>query len=185
MAYPRDELDPALVEQFDNYILFTNTDEDNLRRGRMVSPYMKSCGERLQLAPGATIPWQGKLVCGDNVYIGLWTYIGGGEITLEDDVLIGPHCSITGGDHRFNPEAEDFSAPHARGPIVIGRGTWMAAGSCVTSGVRVGKCNLIAAGAIVTRDTEDYAIMAGVPARQIGSAKDDTPTDTPDGASTV
>ncbi|MBN2584561.1 MAG: acyltransferase [Planctomycetes bacterium] len=86
--------------------------------------------------------------------------------------MIGPHCSLTGGDHQFNPEIEDFSAPHKRGPIVIGRGTWMAAGSVVTTGVRVGKANLIAAGAVVTKDTPDYAIMAGVPARQIGSVKE-------------
>lgn len=171
MGYPRHELDPKLVEQFDRYILFTNTDEDNLRRGRLVAPHMKSCGKNFQLAPGATVPWVGRLVCGDNVYVGLWTYIGGGEIILEDNVLIGPHCSITGGDHAFNPQTEDFTAPHKRGPIIIGRGTWLAAGSCVTAGVRVGKANLIAAGAVVTKDTPDYAIMAGVPARQIGSVK--------------
>ena len=171
MPHPREELDPTIRDQIDRYILFTNTDEDNIRRGELVRCQLKSCGENLQLAPGATIPWAGKLVCGDNVYIGLWTYIGGGEITLEDNVLIGPHCSITGGDHAFNPETEDFSAPHHRGPIVIGRGTWMAAGSAVTAGVTVGKANLIAAGAVVTKDTPDYAIMGGVPARQIGSVK--------------
>jgi acetyltransferase-like isoleucine patch superfamily enzyme len=171
MAYAREELDPKLAEQFDRYILFTNTDEDNLRRGRLVAPHLKSCGKNLKLAPGATIPWCGKLVCGDDVYIGLWSYIGGGDITLEDKVMIGPHCSLTAGDHSFNPEKDDFSAPHKREPIVIGHGTWLAAGAVVTAGVRVGRCNLIAAGAVVTKNTPDYAIMAGVPARQIGSVK--------------
>lgn len=172
MGYPREELDPGLRDQFDRYLLYTNTDEDNLRRGRLVAPHMKACGRDLKLAPGATIPWTGNCTIGDNVYIGLWTYIGGGKITLEDNVLIGPHCSLTAGDHRFNAETEDFSAPHNRGPIVIGRGTWLAAGCCVTAGVTVGKANLVAAGAVVTRNTPDYAIMAGVPARQIGSVKD-------------
>lgn len=168
---PRDGLDPAVVEQIDRYILFTNTREDNLRRGRLVAPHLKRCGADLQLAPGATIPWGKGITCGDNVYIGLWTYIGGGEITLEDNVMIGPHCSLSAGDHLFDPEAEDFRTGHERAPIVIGRGTWMAAGSVVTAGVRVGKCNLIAAGAVVTKDTPDYAVMAGVPARQIASVR--------------
>jgi acetyltransferase-like isoleucine patch superfamily enzyme len=171
MTHPREQLDPAIRDQIDRYILFTNTDEDNLRRGELVRCQLKSCGKGLKLAPGATIPWGGKLVCGDNVYIGLWTYIGGGDITLEDNVMIGPHCSITAGDHQFNPETEDFSASHKRGSIVIGRGTWLAAGVVVTAGVRVGKANLVAAGAVITKDTPDYAIMAGVPARQIGSVK--------------
>ncbi|NIA21852.1 MAG: hypothetical protein GWP05_07800 [Anaerolineaceae bacterium] len=55
---------------------------------------------------------------------GWWVYIErlgsrqvlGGQITLEDNVLIGPHCSITGGNHAFNPETEDYSASHNRGP---------------------------------------------------------------------
>ena len=171
MGLPRHNLDPALRDAFDRYVLLSNTDEDNRRRGELIRPCLKSCGRNLQLAPGATIPWPDRCVFGDDVYIGLWTYVGGGEITLEDLVMIGPHCSLTGGDHQFNPEREDFSARHKHAPIVIGHGTWMAAGASVTCGVRVGRANLIAAGAVVTKDTADYAIMAGVPARQIGSVK--------------
>ncbi len=169
-AYPRD-LDPAIRDAIDRYILFSNTDEDNRRRGELIRPYLKSCGKNLQLAPGATVPWPGRCVFGDDVYIGLWTYIGGGDIVLEDRVMIGPHCSLTGGDHQFNPEKDDFSAPHKRAPLVIGHGTWLAAGAVVTCGVRVGRSNLVAAGAVVTKDTPDYAIVAGVPARVIGSVK--------------
>ena len=171
MGLPRHNLDPALRDAFDRYILLSNTDEDNRRRGELLRPYLKSCGRNFQLAPGATVPWPDRVVVGDDVYIGLWTYIGGGEITLEDLVMIGPHCSLTGGDHQFNPEKEDFSARHKHAPLIIGHGTWMAAGATVTCGVRVGRANLIAAGAVVTKDTPDYAIMAGVPARPIGSVK--------------
>lgn len=171
MPLPHDQLDPQIREQFDKYILLSNTKEDNLRRGEMIRPYVKSCGRNLALAPGATLPWPDNLIIGDDVYIGLWTYIGGGHITLEDRVLIGPHCSITAGNHAFNSETDDFSAPHHRAPIVIGHGTWLAAGVVVTAGVRIGRANLIAGGAVVTKDTPDYAIMAGVPARQIGSVK--------------
>ena len=46
--------------------------------------------------------------------------------------------------------------------------SWLAAGVTVTAGVKIGKANLVCAQAVVTKDTEDYAIMAGVPARQVG-----------------
>ena len=52
--------------------------------------------------------------------------------------------------------------------ITIGRGSWLAAGVTVTAGVKIGKANLVCANAVVTKSTPDYAIMAGVPARQIG-----------------
>ena len=44
----------------------------------------------------------------------------------------------------------------------------MASNVTVTGGVRIGRANLICAGAVVTKSTPDYAIMAGVPAKQIG-----------------
>ena len=52
--------------------------------------------------------------------------------------------------------------------IVIGDGCWLASKVTVTGGVRLGRANLICAGSVVTKSTPDYAIMAGVPARQIG-----------------
>lgn len=172
MPLPTDQLDPALRDQFDRYILMTNRPEDNRRRGDIIRPHCKSCGENLQLAPGATVPFPAGLAIGDDVFIGLWSYIGVGQITLEDRVMIGPHCSVTAGDHVFDPARDDFKSGSDRQPIVIGHGTWLASGVVVTAGVRVGRANLLAAGAVVTKDTPDYAIMAGIPARQVGDVRE-------------
>lgn len=169
-----DPVDPALRDQFDRYILLTNRKEDNCRRGDLMRPYCRSCGVNLQLAPGATLPFPAGLVIGDDVYVGLWSYIGIGDITIEDRVLIGPHCSITASNHRFDPQRDDFRGGSERKPIVIGHGSWLGAGAVVSAGVRVGRANLIAAGAVVTKDTPDYAIMAGVPARQVGDVREDS-----------
>ena len=86
-------------------------------------------------------------------------------------MLIGPHCALTAGHHKFDPATGCFSArtnADYDNSIIIGRGSWLAAGVTVTAGVRIGKANLICANAVVTKNTEDYAIMAGVPARQVG-----------------
>jgi acetyltransferase-like isoleucine patch superfamily enzyme len=52
--------------------------------------------------------------------------------------------------------------------VVIGEGSWLASGVTVTPGVKIGKANLICAGAVLTKSTEDHSIMAGVPAKKIG-----------------
>ena len=69
----------------------------------------------------------------------------------------------TGSHNAASPTFEFDNAP-----IVIGDGSWLASGCTVTGGVTIGKCNLICANSVVTKDTPDYAIMAGTPARPIG-----------------
>ena len=99
-----------------------------------------------------------------------------GDVTIEDNVLIGPHCSIAAGNHKFDPQTGWFSGrtePDGDESIVIGWGSWLASGITVTGGVKIGRCNLICANSVVTRSTPDYAIMAGTPARQIGSIDPD------------
>jgi len=86
-------------------------------------------------------------------------------------VLIGPHCSIAAGNHKYDPATGWFSArtePDGDDSIVIGDGCWLASKVTVTGGVKLGRANLVCAGAVVTKSTPDYAIMAGIPARQIG-----------------
>lgn len=125
-------------------------------------------GRDVRVAPGAIVRI-GDNQPGANTFIGLYTYING-DVRIGENVLIGPHCSITAGHHTFDAETQWFSArtPAAENPIAIGAGSWLASGCVVTAGVTIGRCNLICANAVVTRDTEDYAIMAGTPARPIG-----------------
>ena len=52
-------------------------------------------------------------------------------------------------------------------PVAVGS-TAAPSNVTVTAGVHVGRANLVCAGAVVTHDTSDYAILAGIPARQVG-----------------
>ncbi len=107
---------------------------------------------------------------GEGVHLGLYSYING-NVTIEDHVLIGPHCSVVAGNHKFDPKTGWFSA-RTEGDgdesVVIGFGSWLASNVTVTPGVKIGRANLICAGAVVTKSTDDYSIMAGVPAKKIG-----------------
>ena len=113
---------------------------------------------------------------GENVVIALYCYING-NVTIEDNVLIGPGCALTAGHHKFDPATGWFSArtePDGDESIVIGWGSWLCAHVTVTGGIKIGRANLICAGAVVTKSTPDHAIMAGVPAKQIGRIEPET-----------
>ena len=113
---------------------------------------------------------------GRNINIGLYCYVNG-DVTIGDNVLIGPHCSLTAGHHKYDPTTGWFSARTEEdydNSIEIGDGCWLASSVTVTAGVKVGRANLICAGAVVTKDTPDYAIMAGIPARQVGRIDPDS-----------
>jgi acetyltransferase-like isoleucine patch superfamily enzyme len=105
---------------------------------------------------------------GENVTISQHNYLNG-AVTVEDNVLIGPGCALTAGHHKFDAATGWFSARTEQDrdeSIVIGFGSWLCAHVTVTGGVKIGRANLICAGAVVTKSTPDYAIMAGVPAKQ-------------------
>ena len=113
---------------------------------------------------------------GENVVIATNCYINN-DVTIEDNVLIGPGCALTAGHHKFDPATGWFSARTEQDgddSIVIGWGSWLCANVTVTAGVKLGRANLVCAGAVVTKSTTDHAIMAGVPAKQIGRIDPET-----------
>ena len=143
----------------------SNNREYNFRRAQMYGFE----GNDVQVQPGAIVHCPIEQV-GKNVLIGLYSYIAG-NVTIGDNVLLGPRTSLAAGNHKFDPKTGYFSArtePFGDDSIVIGDGCWLASNVTVTGGVRLGKANLVCAGAVVTKSTPDYAIMAGVPACQIG-----------------
>ncbi len=160
-----------LFRLFTEYIHLTNDDKHNQKRAEIIGITSRD----VQVAPGANVRIP-KNQIGNNVFIGLYDYLNG-NVTIGDNVLIGPHCSILAGNHKFDPQTGWFSARTEKDgddSVVIGEGTWIASGVTVTPGVKIGRANLICAGAVLTKSTEDYAIMAGVPAKKVGYINKDT-----------
>ena len=165
-------LDDELFELFTRYINQGDNRDDNTRRAEILG----FGGRNIQVAPGAIIRLRSRGSIGNHVFIGLYTYING-DVIIGDDVLIGPHCSLAAGNHKFDPAAGWFglrTEPDGDESIHIGSGSWLATGVTVTGGVRIGRCNLICANSVVTRSTDDYSIMAGTPAKKIGYIEPDT-----------
>ena len=85
-------------------------------------------------------------------------------VELEDNVFCGPSCVFT---NVTTPRAH-FPVHGVYAPTLIKEGASLGANSTIVCGHTVGRSALIAAGAVVTKDVKDYALMAGVPARRIG-----------------
>jgi UDP-2-acetamido-3-amino-2,3-dideoxy-glucuronate N-acetyltransferase len=86
------------------------------------------------------------------------------NVTLEDDVFCGPSMVFT---NVYNPRSAVTRKDEYR-DTVVRRGATLGANCTVVCGVTVGEHAFVGAGAVVNRDVKPFALMAGVPARQIG-----------------
>lgn len=112
---------------------------------------------------------------GQNVFVGNKVQIGNNvkiqnnvsvydNVTLEDDVFCGPSMVFT---NVYNPRSAIVRKEEYRDTLVK-KGATLGANSTIVCGVVIGKYAFIGAGAVVNKSVPDYALMAGVPARQIG-----------------
>jgi UDP-2-acetamido-3-amino-2,3-dideoxy-glucuronate N-acetyltransferase len=85
-------------------------------------------------------------------------------VTLEDEVFCGPSMVFT---NVYNPRSAVVRKNEFR-PTLVKKGTTLGANCTIICGVTIGEYAFIGAGAVVNKDVKPYALMVGVPARQIG-----------------
>jgi len=123
------------------------------------------CGDDCCLSFGTVFSHPTAKV-GDRVFVGLYCVLG--DVTLEDDVLLGSHVSIINGGAQHGIDQLDIPIREQPGVfthITIGQDSWI--GERVVVLADVGEHCVIAAGAVVTKPVPDCAIAAGVPAKVI------------------
>lgn len=83
--------------------------------------------------------------------------------------MMGPDVMIFHGDHEMSRRdiPMRLQGDSVSKPVVIGDDVWIGARSIILKGVHIGKGAVIAAGAVVTKDVPEYAIVGGVPAKVI------------------
>jgi len=106
---------------------------------------------------------------GHHSNIGPYCYIGcSGGIDIGSNVLMSPRVTMSAETHNFDRRDRPIRAQGVtREAIVIEDDCWLASGSIILAGVRVGQGAVVAAGAVVTSDVPPYAVVAGAPARLI------------------
>lgn len=112
-------------------------------------------GQNVLVGKGVRIGNQCKIQNNVAVYEG---------VTLEDYVFCGPSMVFT---NVYNPRCEIPRMTEIR-PTLVKQGATLGANSTIVCGNTIGSYAFIGAGAVITRDVEDHALMAGVPARRIG-----------------
>lgn len=90
-------------------------------------------------------------------------------VELEDYVFCGPSCVFT---NDLTPRARYPKGREGYKKTLVKEGASIGANATIVCGHTIGKGAMIAAGAVVTSDVPDYALMVGVPAKQIGVVDD-------------
>ena len=121
----------------------------------------------------------GRVETGEDCSIGNNCLLAGQDkgIFLGNDVMIGPNCVLVAFEHGF----DDLTVPMIRqlyrcAPIRIKDDVWIGANCTITAGVTIGNGSVIGANSVVTKDVEPRSIVAGVPARVIGSRDTSEPS---------
>jgi UDP-2-acetamido-3-amino-2,3-dideoxy-glucuronate N-acetyltransferase len=112
-------------------------------------------GQNVVIGPDVAIGDKCKIQNNVSVYKG---------VTLEDGVFCGPSMVFT---NIYNPRAEISKMDQVR-PTLVKKGATLGANCTIVCGHSIGEYAFIGAGAVVTRDVPDHALMVGNPARQVG-----------------
>jgi acetyltransferase-like isoleucine patch superfamily enzyme len=111
-----------------------------------------------------------SIVFGNNVHINSTCHIGAiNLVKIGDDCLFGSHVLIIDHSHGRNDVKEMDIHPserdlYSKGPIIIEERCWIAENAVILPNVHIGKCCVIGANSVVTKDIPDYSVAVGNPA---------------------
>jgi len=104
---------------------------------------------------------EGDVIIGNNVTVKSGVYIWDGT-RIEDDVFLGPNATLT---NDLMPRSKQY--PDTFSGITLKKGSSIGANATLLPGITVGQKAMVGAGAVVTKDVPDYAVVIGNPAQII------------------
>lgn len=152
-------------------ICFKNTPEDYRPyalffpwiRSVLVKAYIKQCGKRPRVKKGAEISPNATI--GDYSELGTRCMIQA-NVSIGNNVIMGPDVKIYSRNHKYDRLDLPIQKQGKNYYITtIGNDVWLGANVIITAGCAIGNHVIVAAGAVVTKNVPDYAIVGGIPAK--------------------
>jgi len=110
--------------------------------------------------------FDGRCVIGNHAWLGPQSYFDARDLEIGDHVGWGPGARVLGSEHTGVPEDVPIvQTDLVIEPVRIGPWADIGVNAVVLPGITVGKGAIVGAGAVVTHDVPDFAVVAGVPAR--------------------
>jgi acetyltransferase-like isoleucine patch superfamily enzyme len=168
---------------------------DSMMRRVLLRAMCRRVGNDLQVGPGVVLKHPETMEFGDLVFVGaqvmiqgrsdgtcrignhVWigpqAYMDARNLVLEDYVGWGPGAKVLGSTHTGAPLDDPIiTTDLIIKPVVVGIGADIGVNATILPGVRIGAHAIVGAGAVVTSDVPDYAVVAGVPARVLRSRRE-------------
>jgi maltose O-acetyltransferase len=140
-------------------------------RAFVLKRLLKSFGRKVNIEPKVIFYNLSESEIGDYSGIGMYSYVG--TVKIGRDVMIGEELIAISQNHKFGSikipmRIQGFQENR---PITIEDDVWVGTRVTILPGVIVGKGSIIGAGSVVTKNVPSYTIVAGNPAREIGTRK--------------
>lgn len=128
-----------------------------------------SVGNNVNIVSSARFYISGALIIGDDTWVGHDVLIVGGsaDVSIGSKVDIGPRVTIVTGTHEIFTDVKRAAGRCYSLPVMVDDGVWIGSGATILGGTSIGKCCIVAAGALVNRDVSSKAVVGGVPAKLI------------------
>ena len=148
------------------------TDEDTAERKQLLEKLFRHTGERVHIEPDFKCEFGKNITIGNDVYINFGCIIlDCADVTIGNNVLIGPNFGIYAVNHGLDPDERIAGACMGK-PVHICDKVWIGGDVKIMAGVTIGKGSVIGAGSVVTKDIPPHVIAAGNPCRVIRKITD-------------
>lgn len=134
-------------------------------RRSLCSSLFDNCGNNINVEKKASFGTGVGIIIGNNSGLGV-NCIVNGPLSIGDNVMMGPDVAILTSTHNYKTINVPMSEQGCEvSPVEIGNDVWIGMRSIILPGVKIGNGAIIGAGAVVTKDVPDFAVVGGVPAK--------------------